>query len=417
MRDRTRGAVMIASALALLGASFGVSWVLAPETSVVARPASVEGDGTLVGVQGPAVGGNVTMLDENGSVSWTIEGGTGGSTISYQDVSMLEDGSVLATFADDGYRECGPYDPPCKRTGYRILNLTPEPRIVAEWSYPIRTRKDSEVHDAEMLPSGNVLVADMEYESVFVLNRTTGERSWTWNASEFYDAPADPTTVDWLHINDVDRIGEDRYLVSVRNENQLLVIERGRGVVEVINEDGDADVLNAQHNPHWIENGSVVVADSENDRVAELHRDESTGRWEVIWTLYRTGGVWLDWPRDADRLPNGNTLVTDSRNNRVVEVDRNGSLVASYRVRSLPYEADRVPFEESAGQPYEPGNEGAAEMTSQRVIPRELPLLTPLLAGLRSVVSLPFWLSELHLLVALVALALLLGGGYSLAGT
>ena len=415
MRARTRGSLLIVLALSLLVASFGTSWLLAPETSTVERPRELAGNGTLVGVQGPGVGGNVTMLDRDGTVRWSIEGGTGGTSVSYQDVSMLDNGSVLATFADDDYRSCGPYEPPCKRTGYRIVEVSPEPEIVAEWSYPVRTRKDSEVHDAEMLPSGNVLVADMEYESIFVLDPTTGERTWTWNASRYYDEPADPTRVDWLHINDADYIGDDRYLVSVRNANQLLIVERGAGVVEVINENRDPAVLNEQHNPQWLGNGSVVVADSENDRAVELHRNETTDRWEVVWAVDRAGGLPLDWPRDADRLPGGHTLITDSRNNRVVEVTRNGSLVASYRVRSLPYEADRLPYGESVREPYDIATSDAPESPGRRGdIPRELPVLTPLLIGARSVLPLPFWVAEVHVVAVLTALALCLRGGHLL---
>jgi hypothetical protein len=105
-----------------------------------------------------------------------------------------------------------------------------------------------------------------------------------------------------LHINDVDVIGEDRYLVSVRNANQLLIIERGRGVVEVINEDddrndascrgsgqlrdtdgdrdvrcGDPSILDHQHNPQYLEEGAILAADSENDRVVELTKRAASG--------------------------------------------------------------------------------------------------------------------------------------------
>ncbi|MFC7082586.1 hypothetical protein [Halorussus caseinilyticus] len=339
-----RGLAYLGVGLLLVVGAFGGSWALAPDASVGGLDSN---ETTLVGVQGPGPNGNVTALDGTGDVLWSV-----GDIISYQDVSALDNGSVLATFAAGGYWSCGPYDPPCKRTGVRIIDPGPAPEVIWEWSYPVRTRKDSEVHDAEMLPSGNVLVADMEYESVFALNPKTGERVWTWNASDYYDAPADPTRSDWLHLNDADRIGEGRYLVSIRNENHLLVVERGEGVVEVVNEDGDSDVLNRQHNPHWLGEGAVLVADSENHRVVELHENETTGRWEVAWSVSEAGGIPFDWPRDADRLPNGHTLVTDSRNNRVVEMRRNGSVVASYVVPSLPYEADRVPYGERRGSPY-----------------------------------------------------------------
>ncbi|NHN59704.1 MULTISPECIES: hypothetical protein [Halorussus] len=402
-----RGVAFVAAGLVVLVAAFGASWAFAPDTDTVSDAVDPE-DALLVGVQGPGPNGNVTALGGHGDLRWAI-----GNIISYQSVQRLDNGSVLASFAAGDYRNCGPYEPPCKRTGVRIIEHDPFVHVAWEWSYPVRTREDSEVHDAEMLPSGNVLIADMEYESIFVLDPETRERVWTWNASDYYEGPADPTTADWLHLNDVDRIGEGRYLVSIRNRNQLLVVERGAGVVEVVNEDGDPSVLNRQHNPHWLGDGAVLVADSENHRAVELHRDDATGEWAVAWSIGEVGGIPLDWPRDADRLPNGNTLITDSRNNRVVEVDRNGSLIASYTVPSLPYEADREPYgEPSAGSVSAYGNGSLAEVGASD---EEVPVLSTLLAGARHVVALPYWVSELHLVVVVVAAALWLRGGYLLA--
>ncbi|WP_225741260.1 aryl-sulfate sulfotransferase [Halorussus halophilus] len=396
-----RGLALVTLGLVLVVVAFGGSWAFAPDARTVSNSVDVNNTTTLVGVQGPGPNGNVTALDGKGDVRWTI-----GNIISYQDVSHMENGSVLATFAAGHYLDCGPYEPPCKRTGVRIIEPDPEPHVVYQWSYPVKTREDSEVHDAEILPSGNLLVADMEWESIFVLNMTTRERVWTWNASDHYDAPPDPRSEDWLHINDVDRIGDGRYLVSVRNTNQLLIVERGKGVVDIINENRDVEVLDKQHNPHWLGNGTVLVADSENHRVVELRENESTGKWEVGWAIAKVGGIPLDWPRDADRLPNGNTLITDSRNNRVVEIYPNGSVVASYVVPSLPYEADRVPYGESVGRGYERDRQ-----TDLGLFDKQIPVLSTLLAAARHVVALPYWVSELHVLVVLVAGVLWVVGG------
>ncbi len=392
---------LIITGILLVGVTFGASWALAPNTTKITSQTNTT---ILVGVQGPGWGGNVTALDNNGSVQWSI-----GDAISYQGVSYLDNGTVLATYADK-YRRCGPYTPPCKRTGVRFIDLQSKPTVSSEWSYPVRTRKDSEVHDAEMLPSGELLVADMEYESIYTNNLSTGQQTWVWNASQYYDAPSDPTKTDWLHINDVDRIGQGRYLVSVRNTNQLIIVERGKGVVEVINKDRDPTLLNKQHNPHWLGDGAVVVADSENNRVVELHKNESTGRWEEAWVVYEVDGIPLDWPRDADRLPNGHTLITDSRNNRVVEIRQNGSVVNSYQVPNLPYEADRVPYDESFGQPY--GVAGSDNEFGEQSL--DIPVLTVLLAGAQHVVPLPFWVSELHVFAVLVAVSLWVVAGVML---
>ncbi len=363
-----------------------VSAAVAPPISNTSlRDADAE---TVVGVQSTTTKGRIAVLDADGRERWDY-----GNATSYHDVSRLPNGSVLAAFAADGYSDCGRYDAPCARTGVRIVDPTPEPHVVFERSFPVRTSQDSEVHDAEFLPNGELLVADMDRERVFTVARN-GSVAWQWNASEFYDAPPDPTRTDWLHINDVDRIGDGRYLVSVRNANQLVVVERGKGVVEVINENRDPTVLNRQHNPQWLSEDAVLVADSENDRVVELHREG--GEWRVAWQARGAGGIAFDWPRDADRLPNGNTLVTDSRNNRVVELNESGAMVWSARVPTVPYEADRVPGEYPAGAPYDSGGDFGER-------PTKLPVFGYLLASARHVVELPYWLAGWHLAVGSVA--------------
>jgi hypothetical protein len=398
---------MFVGGLLVLVTAFGASWAFAPDTNTVTGAAEANNSSILVGVQGPGPNGNVTALDGHGNAIWSI-----GDIISYQNVQRLENGSVLATFAAGGYDECGPYDPPCKRTGVRIIDPAPEPIVEYEWSYAIRTRQDSEVHDAEMLPNGNVLVADMEFESILVYDPETGDREWTWNASEYYEPPANPTHTDWLHLNDVDHIGDGRFLVSIRNMNQLLVVERGEGVVEVINEDHDSEVLDKQHNPHWLGDGAVLVADSENHRVVELHENETTGEWEVAWSVAKVDGIRLEWPRDADRLPNGNTFITDSRNNRVMEIREDGSLVASYTVPSLPYEADREPHGEVNASEVEPY--GSQRQASLDLTDRRIPLLSTAVGSVRHVVAMPYWVSEIHLIATLFAVGLWTRGGHLL---
>jgi hypothetical protein len=387
-------------------ATVGLGVALAPTGTTDAASPNDTPD-TLLGVQGVGSyhdGGSVRMLDGDAE-QWRES-----SAPVYFDVTRLDNGSVLAAYMADGYEDCGPYQPPCHRTGFRIIDpdAGPSPEVVHEWSFPVRTRVASEVHDVEPLPDGGFVLADMEHERVLIVE--DGEVTWEWEASTRYEAPDDPTTEDWLHINDVDRIGDGRFLVSVRNANQLLVLERGEGVVEVINEDpdgdaadptGDPSVLYHQHNPQWLGDGAVLVADSENHRVVELHRTES-GDWEPAWILRGADGQTFDWPRDADRLPNGNTLITDTRNARLVEVNESGAVIRQHQLdyRALPYEADRLPAGEPVGAP----TYGDADVAG--VAGGQVPVLTPLLRLISAAVRLPLWVGESHLFATLVSVAL-----------
>jgi hypothetical protein len=411
-------------ALALAGAAL---FVVTMAVGAGTAPDLVRaGDGeraTLVGIQGGGTGWH-----EHGAVSryegtdrvWQVQ-----TADSYFDVTASENGTVLAGFMDGGREACGPYESPCTVTGFHRLDPGADDPVVEEYAFPVRTAKGSETHDVEPLGDGQYLLSDMEHERLFVVDRDADDAVvWTWNASSFYTAPDDPTTRDWLHINDVDVIDEGRYLVSVRNANQLLIVERGAGVVEVINEDdddgddgscgdlvgeqvrcGDPEVLDHQHNPQWLGEGAVLVADSDNDRVVELHRTDG-GDWEVAWELSAAGGESLSWPRDADRLPNGNTLVTDTLNQRIIEVNRSGDVAWGIQTRYIPYEAERVPPGETVGASVYDG-EGPSPGGSSD----DVPVLSLALVGIRSVwTGLPFWFGELELGVTLVSVVMVGGG-------
>ena len=430
MRPSVSATHLLLAGVALLVVTVGVSAALAPPIQQGVTADSGDGDGTrttLVGSHGGGVGyhkyGSVYLL--NGTdIAWRED-----SADSNFEVERLPNGSVLAGFADGGYSDCGPYGDSCTHTGYRIIKPGPDPEVVGEYGFPVRTITNSEAHAAEPLPDGSIAVTDMDEERLFVLEN--GSVAWEWRASSFYDAPEDPTRTDWLHINDVDYIGDDRFLLSVRNANQILVIERGSGVVEVINEDrggddsscthsgeladtdgdgdvrcGDPAVLDHQHNPQWLGEGAVLVADSDNNRVVELHRTDD-GRWEPTWALTDAQGIEFNWPRDADRLPNGNTLVTDTRNQRLVEVDADGDVIWSVSTERIPYEADRLTDNESAATnrtTYENGTVSGPE--------KGLPVISTLTVAVHSAVpGLPYWFEELQVLGVLLALVLVLSSG------
>ncbi|MGA9401523.1 MAG: hypothetical protein WBV42_11730 [Haladaptatus sp.] len=390
---RRLGATLMGVAVVGFVLTLVVSAAVAPPISNA--PSSGLSGRTVVGVQSTSTDGKVVVLDSDGEKLWSYGHANGD-----HDVSWLPNGTVLASFIDDGYRRCGPYESPCARTGVRVIDPNPSPHVVYQWTFPVRSGLNSEVHDAELLPSGELLIADMDKERVFTL-APNGTVTWQWNASERYDPPSDPTRTDWLHINDVDRIGPGRYLVSVRNANQLVVLQRGKGVVNVINENGDWGLLNKQHNPQYLSKNAVLVADSENDRVVELHR--RNGTWGVGWQVHGAGGLGFDWPRDADRLSNGHTLITDSRNNRVVELNRSGKLVWSARISSLPYEADRYPGEYPAGPPVNSSADIGPSAT-------KLPVFGYLLDSARHVVSLPYWVAGWHVAIGAIALVTFLAG-------
>lgn len=105
-----------------------------------------------------------------------------------------------------------------------------------------------------------------------------------------------------------------------------------------------------QHNPDYLTKGqrdSVLIADSQNDRIVEYARTDDGG-WERTWAWQDDE---LQWPRDADRLPNGHTLIADTSGKRVFEIDRDGEIVWGVRVDGN-YDVERLGTgDESLGGP------------------------------------------------------------------
>ena len=97
-----------------------------------------------------------------------------------------------------------------------------------------------------------------------------------------------------------------------------------------------------------------------------------------------------------------------------VEIRDDGSLVASYSVPPLPYEADREPYGEQSSSAYLVDPLKTEREADLRLLDRKVPGRWLLLAGAREVVALPFWVSELHVLIVLVALVLWTRAGYLL---
>jgi PGF-CTERM protein len=322
-----------------------------PCAGTVEEPA----DGTtVVSVQGARFGteegpkktnARLVAFGPRGQVRWVHE--SADEVVWGYDVDPLENGNlfVVGTFREDGHGKTMlfEFDP---RTQERV------------WTARLNV---TDTHDADLLDDHRVAVAHMRgYDNatgengdgLLIYNRTSDavEASWRFDADGGYPAEGGGDYVeDWTHLNDVDHLGGDRYLLSPRNFDQVVVVNLSSGEVELrLGEDDDHGTLRRQHNPQYLEaaDGSptVLVADSDNDRVVEYER---TGDgWERTWRL--EGGDGLNWPRDADRLPNGNTLVVDSRNDRVLEVRPDGEAVWEVYAPWLVYDAERVRYGDEA---------------------------------------------------------------------
>lgn len=236
----------------------------------------------------------------------------------------------------------------CYRNVIRQVNIT-----TGETNVLFSQVSDGKWHDVDRIDEDHLLVGDIARDRAFIIDLDRQMVEWSWNAQQDYPlSTGGPYPEDWTHLNDVEYVGNDTIMVSLRNQDRVVFVHRERGVLHnrTLGEEDNYSILYEQHNPDYIpaEQGgpSVIVADSENDRVVEYQRQNGTWNQSWMWEDARLG-----WPRDADRLPNGNTLVSDSHGDRVLEVGPDGEIVWSVNVGHV-YDAERLGTgDESTGGP------------------------------------------------------------------
>jgi hypothetical protein len=258
----------------------------------------------------------------------------------------LDDGNLLYATTEPGISVVGEFDP--ERGEYeRVKRFEGD---ADDETTPLVT----DAHDADLLGEHEMAMVDKGegHERLLVYNLTSDRVAWEWrfgnHPAAFPDSGGGPPD-DWTHVNDVEQVREDLFMLSVRNFDQVVFVNRTTDDIErTLGADDAYDVLKEQHNPDhlWGPNGehTVLVADSLNDRVVEYRYRASEESWERVWSV--SG---FEEPRDVDRLQNGNTLVADRRGHRVVEIPPMGEAVWEVYTPFEPYDVERGDVDESTG--------------------------------------------------------------------
>jgi len=90
---------------------------------------------------------------------------------------------------------------------------------------------------------------------VFVVDTETGIIEWEWEAQTDYGLDSGGVYPgDWTHLNDVEALPDGRLMVSLRNHDQVVFLDRDDGLQEewTLGADDGHDVLHEQHNPDYI---------------------------------------------------------------------------------------------------------------------------------------------------------------------
>ena len=218
------------------------------------------------------------------------------------------------------------------------------------WQY----LNDTVSHDADRLENGNTLMACVgaEADAKFPYEKPQaievnpeGKIVWEWHAknqyakSKYKDVRSGDAK-DWTHMNSVQRLSDGNTLLSVRNWNLLIAVDKnGRTVwtsgAKKVPDAGTFGKESPQcpHTPVMLENGNIIVSESVKGTVIEWDRKQE----RIVWQYPEHAGArrkdWL-FIRAAHRLPNGNTFIIDSRG-QFLEVTRNCELVWQARIKNF----------------------------------------------------------------------------------
>ena len=230
-------------------------------------------------------------------------------------VQRLSDGNTLITDAGNELGE-----------GSKIIEINSSGDTV--WSYEENLFF---AHSAERLTNGNTLITDTGNNRLLLVSYTGclefDSSDWNNSSGRMSDGSR------FNYPNDAHEINPGNYLVTDRNNDRALIVNKDGKISRIIFH----DLIKQPHNADLLSNGNILIASSALNEVIELNTNG-----DVIWRYGSSKLTPLSFPRDADRINDGLTLVTDSRNHRVLTVDKTGATKWEYKVSYYAsfYEAD-----------------------------------------------------------------------------
>ncbi|MFW5837943.1 MAG: aryl-sulfate sulfotransferase [Desulfovibrionaceae bacterium] len=194
-------------------------------------------------------------------------------------------------------------------------------------------------HDADRLANGNTLYnrgwVGRGEDAVREVS-PQGEVVWAWTGLPAFEGHRheDIDRGGWMHVNACERLDDGSTLISIRNFNSVVRVNRAGDVVwsYVFKSKGRKNDLAtpeglargaANHEPELSAPGRMLVAVRKPHAVYDI--DLTTGMPVRIWT-HPDG---LNTIRDCNRLPNGNLLITGA--DKIVEVTPDNEIVWEIR--------------------------------------------------------------------------------------
>ncbi|MCA9383718.1 aryl-sulfate sulfotransferase [Candidatus Dojkabacteria bacterium] len=343
---------------------------------------------------------------------------------------LLENGNLLRTALVD-------QDKFTRGAGGRVELISWDGELL--WEFDYNSDQHIQHHDIELLPNGNILILawdeksneealskgmSEEYvkegaiitETIIEVNPETNEIVWKWDTWDHIVQDADSEKpnygvieenprkvninyykysrdIDWNHANSVDYNEEfDQILISVREFNEIWVIDHSTTTEEAMSSDGgqygfggdllyrwgnleaynngeEADrQLFKQHDAEWIAEGlpgagHVTIFDNGQNNSRQYSRAleislpvNEEGVYEIEGNKFADAEIIWQYGEEEDdrfysyfisgtqRLRNGNTLITNGADGIFFEVDSDKNIVWKYANPIDSYSEEREEY-------------------------------------------------------------------------
>ena len=300
---------------------------------------------------GDSMNSRIVEINMRGEIIWGYDVGAPGSISSVQ---VLPNNNILFSISSgEGRGRPGAKGRASSSAG-GAFEVNRKGEIV--WKY-IDNRIS---HNAVRLASGNTLLTAAHSEDlstwpyrdpqVFEID-PSGHMVWAFHFKDIYGN--DPKYKDirgtgfapWTHTNDAIRLPNGNTLVSARNLNLVIEVNKEGKLIRTFGEDclncaplglqvksgtaGKGGRIVGPHSPVLLPNGNLLVNEPGMGRTLEYDPSSKRIVWEygqkIRGRLPEQEGDFLH-PRASQRLPNGNTLIVDS-SGQLIEVTREKEVV------------------------------------------------------------------------------------------
>ena len=219
-----------------------------------------------------------------------------------------------------------------------VYEIDREGKVI--WSYKTKVS-----HDVDKLSNGNILInyawgAKGSKKIIEVDNNKNVV--WTWdgmtthNVEPFADAYASDSKTfgsnkTWIHNNGVTVLEDDTFLISMRDFQEIIWINRKADIIKkyIFKCDAKKRALLTSgkirgcnpHEPQQLQNGNIVVGLRNPNRAIEFNPETD----EIVWQWRSPKSKAYGTIRDVDKLKNGNFIVVTG--SHLLEINSNGEVV------------------------------------------------------------------------------------------